>query len=144
MIARETIYAALFGLLSGSASFKVASRRLRHWDDVKTAEQPALFMVQEGEDAVSPSTTLPAKFVMRIGIYIYAQEPDHNKAPSSVLNPLVDAVLTALQQISGLDRQTLGGDVTSCQVDGKIVYDEGVLGNQAVAIIPVKLIVAGG
>jgi hypothetical protein len=48
---REPIYAALFTLVAGAASFVTISRRLRHWSDIGAAEQPALFMIQKSENA---------------------------------------------------------------------------------------------
>ncbi len=141
MISREEIYSALYGLLSGAAVFQTASRRLRVWDDVSPAEQPALFMVQREEDVVSTSPSLPSKCVMYVDVYIYVRETDPVQAPASVINPLVDSVQAVLAPVFGV--QDLGGLVTSCQIDGKIEYDEGVLGDQAVVVIPVRVIVAG-
>lgn len=139
MTPRETIYSKLYGLLSGSSSFTTSSRRLKHWADVGQAEQPALFMSQDSEDAISSLTNVPPKYVMRVSVYIYAYEPDETLPPSSRLNPLVDAALESI--VNPINPQSLGGLVVTVQVDGKIVYDEGVLGNQAVAIIPMKILV---
>src|SRR6185437_16956086 len=58
---REPIYAALFALVAGAASFVTISRRLRHWSDVGAAEQPALFMIQKSENA-EERAPLPVKW----------------------------------------------------------------------------------
>lgn len=142
MSPRETIYQALFALLQGSAGFTTSSRRLRPFADVAAASQPALFMAQEGEEVISPSDNLPPKYVMKVTAYIYANQPDPNLSPDSILNPLVDAVVASLKP-SPTQKQTLGGLVDAAQIVGKIEYAGGLLGPQAVAMIPIQIIVAG-
>lgn len=143
MAPRETIYSALFALLSalasgGSPAFKATSRRLVHWADVAQADQPALFQVQITEVAVS-NNNIPTIWELRAEIYLYATTDGTQKDnPSSILNPLIDLVVEALRPL-GFE-QTLDGLVTRCRIDGAIETDEGVLGTQAVCIIPVVLI----
>ena len=140
---REPIYAALFALLSGAAPFVTASRRLRHWDAVDPAEQPALFQVQKRETAKEAEGS-PTVWRAEIDIYLYCQAPDDETAPSTVLNPLLDAIEAALVP-SGADlaigTQSLGGLVKHCWIAGAIETDEGALGGQAVAIIPIEILV---
>lgn len=136
---REPIYSALFALLSAAASFATASRRLRHWSDVGPAEQPALFVVQKSETA-ERKAGLPPKWRASADVYVYAHAPDDDTAPSTVLNPLLDAIETALAPQGAV--QTLGGLAAHAWIAGKIETDEGVLGGQAVAIVPVEILVA--
>lgn len=136
---REPVYAALFALLSGATSFVTASRRLRHWSDVGPAEQPALFVVQKSETA-ERKAGLPAKWHALVDIYVYAHAPDDETAPATVLNPLLDAIETALAPQGAV--QTLGGLAAHAWIAGKIETDEGVLGGQTVAIVPVEILVA--
>lgn len=137
---REPVYAALFALLSGAAPFVTASRRLRHWSDVGPAEQPALFVVQKSETA-ERRAGLPAKWRASVDVYIYAHAPDDATSPATVLNPLLDAIEAALAPAGGAV-QTLGGLASHAWIAGKIETDEGVLGGQAVAIVPVEILVA--
>ncbi len=137
----EAIYQAFFGLLSGSASFQTSSRRLKHWSDVPPEEQPALFVCQKERDVESKRTNLPGIWHLEVQVWIYAWSADPDQVPSSVLNPLVDAVRDAISPNGG--SQTLGGLVTACQISGKIEDDEGLLGDQAVAMIPVTILVPG-
>ncbi|HLJ52130.1 MAG TPA: hypothetical protein VKT24_02020 [Rhizomicrobium sp.] len=137
---REPIYAALFALLSAAAPFVTASRRLRHWSDVGPAEQPALFVVQKSETA-ERRAGLPAKWRASVDVYVYAHAPDDQAAPSTSLNPLLDAIEAALAPVSAI--QTLGGLVAHAWIAGKIETDEGVLGGQAVAIVPVEILAGG-
>ncbi len=139
---REPIYAALFALLSGAANFTTASRRLRHWSDVASAEQPALFMAQKGETA-EQRAPLPPKWRARVDVYVYAQAPDETSAPAAAMNPLLDAIETALAPDAVTHVQTLGGLAAHCWISGRIETDEGVLGGQAVAIVPIEVLVGG-
>jgi hypothetical protein len=142
---REPIYAALFATVATAVNFVTASRRLRHWGDVGPAEQPALFQAQKSETA-KRTRGLPPRWTLEVDLYIYAQAPDELTAPATVLNPLLDAVDAALAP-GGADvatgTQTLGGLVSHCWIAGKIQTDEGVLGGQAVAIVPIEIMVGG-
>jgi len=141
-VIREPIYAALFALVQSAAPFVTVSRRLRHWSDVGAAEQPALFMIQKTETA-EERRPLPVKWRASVDLYVYAQAPDETTAPSTVLNPLLDALEAALAPDPVSHVQTLGGLVQHCWIAGRIATDEGVLGGQSVAIVPVEILVSG-
>jgi hypothetical protein len=63
-------------------------------------------------------------------------------APGSLLNPRIDDIEASLQP-KAVDNgfQTLGlsSMVRHARLQGKLQTDEGVLGNQALAIIPVEI-----
>jgi hypothetical protein len=138
---REPIYAALFALVAGCADFVTVSRRLRHWTDVGAAEQPALFQIQKSESA-DERAKLPPKWRASVDLYVYAQAPDELTPPATIINPLLDAIETALAPDPFTNVQSLGGLVAHCWIAGKIMTDEGVLGGQAVAIIPIEILIA--
>jgi hypothetical protein len=142
MINREPIYAALFGLIETAADFAVVDRRLRHWSDVSPAEQPALFMAQKTELASVKTLGAPTVWTLAIDLYVYAHSSDPYLAPATVLNPLVDAVEAALAPSATTGLQDLGlpASVQHAYISGKIETDEGVLGDQAVAIVPVEIL----
>jgi hypothetical protein len=65
---------------------------------------------------------------------------DPQAAPSTILNPLMDAVQNALAPDDPkLERCTLGGLVEHCWIEGRVETDEGALGDQAVAIVPILI-----
>lgn len=139
---REPIYVALFAKLDGCASFATTSRRLKHWDDVPATSQPALFQNQKREN-VSGTPGLNQVKVFSVDIYLYANtRGDKSISPGEILNPLIDAVETAMEPDKISNKQTLGGLVQHAWIDGTIETDEGVLGDQAVAIIPITIKVA--
>ncbi len=137
---REPIYAALFATLSAAAPFVTSSRRLRHWSDVGPAEQPSLFLVQKSETA-QRRKGLPPKWTLAVDLFVYARAPDDVTSAATVLNPLIDAIESALAPTSPTTTQTLGGLVEHAWIAGKIETDEGVLGGQAVAIVPIEILV---
>ena len=142
MITREPIYAALFGLIETAADFVVVDRRLRHWSDVSAAEQPALFMAQKTETASVKTLGAPTVWTLAVDLYPYVHSSDPYLAPATVLNPLVDAVEAALAPSASTGIQDLGvpAQVQHAYISGKIETDEGVLGDQAVAVIPVEIL----
>ena len=137
---REAIYSALFAKITGAAGFGTASRRLRHWSDVGPAEQPALFQVQKSEMA-KRDAGLPPKWTLALDLFVYAQAPDDLSAATTVMNPLLDAIEAALAPDPVTNVQSLGGLVAHCWIAGKVETDEGVLGGQAVAIVPIEILV---
>jgi len=142
MIAREPIYAALFDLAADAGGFVTAERRLRHWSDVAPAEQPALFMTQKSETAAVKTLGAPTVWTLNVELYLYAHSSDPYLSPATVLNPLVDAVEAALAPaaITGLQDLGIPSMVQHATIAGKIETEEGVLGDQAIAIIPVEIL----
>lgn len=136
---REPIWQALFTRLSAAAPFVTTSRRLCHWSDVPAIEQPALFVAQGGEQA-STTTGQPTRWELEGQVYVYARVDD-GAVPGTVMNPLMDAITAVLAPANPMQRQTLGGLVEWVRIDGRIETDEGVLGDQAVAIIPIRILV---
>lgn len=141
-IAREPIYAALFSLLQGAYAWKSSSRVLLHWSDTDRVNQPAMFMVQAGEQVIV-ETRQRAKLLMNVRVYIYAHSQTFDgDTPGQILNTLLDAVTAALRPSVVAETQTLGGLVHYARIEGAIETDEGFLGEQAVAIIPITMLTA--
>jgi hypothetical protein len=142
MITREPIYAALFARVAGAAEFVTAARRLRHWSELTPPEQPALFMRQKAEVAAVTALGAPTVWKLVVDLYLYAHASDPYGAPATVLNPLIDAVEAALAPLpaTGLQDFGLPAMVQHAYIAGKIDIEEGVLRDQAVAIIPVEIL----
>jgi hypothetical protein len=142
VITREPIYAQLFALVEDAAEFVTADRRLRHWRDVSPPEQPALFMSQKGESAGVKVLGAPTVWTLSVDLYLYVHSSDPYLAPAMVLNPLLDAVEAAIgpDPVTGIQDLGMPGTVSHAYITGKIETDEGVLGDQAIAIIPVEIL----
>jgi hypothetical protein len=138
---REAIASALFALVQGSASFATASRRVKLWTDVSSADKPAIFMAEHGETYVRKGEALPAVITMDVELLIYIDAgKDQSVTPITVLNPLIDAVDAALAPSPVTGKQTLGGLVTHCWIEGKVMKDPGDLDGDGVAVIPIKIL----
>lgn len=138
MSTRESVYSALFALVSGLPGIKYSSRRMKAFPDVGQGDQPALFMVQKSEKS-TVVTKMPAVWELRVDLIVYVSTGGNasDVVPSSVLNPINDLVSSALVPPSAIGEQTLGGLVQRCRLDGDIQIVEGVQGDQALSVIPV-------
>jgi hypothetical protein len=142
MIVRETIYGALWWLAAGAANFASANRRLRHWADLAPAEQPALFMSEKGGHAVTKALGGPTIWTLHADFYVYVHSSDPYLAPAMLLNPLLDALEAALgpSPVTGIQNLGLPAMVQHTYIAGRVETDEGVLGDQAIAIVPVEIL----
>lgn len=142
MINREAIYAALFTRLAAIPGLKTSSRRLKHWNDTQPEEQPALFMAQ-GNQVPNTTSGEPCKWLLAADVYVYARTND-GRAPGTVLNELLDAIEAALplSPFTGVHDNLGRADVAWARIDGAIETDEGTLGDQAVAIVPIRVLAA--
>lgn len=139
---REQIYAELFERLKAIPGLRTTSRKLRHWTDVDSSQQPALFQAQGRQIATpgDPARGVPTKWTFLIDVYVYART-DGDRVPGTVMNPLLDAIEAVTKPDNPTQRvQTLGGLVERCWIEGDIETDEGTLGDQAVAIVPFRIL----
>jgi hypothetical protein len=136
---REQILTALFNLLIPVAGFQTTGRRLVHWG--KVAAFPALFLRNPDDDYPPRAIRgLPAKVTLHAEAWIYsASGPDD--APITPINNIIDAVELALKPPPIAETQTLGGLVSHCWIEGKIVKDPGDLDNIAKVLIPINILV---
>ncbi len=142
MIVRENIYAALFAAATLNLQTNgvvTISRRLKHWADVPSDRQPAVYMLQR-QESVNPETPGElAYWTFKVDLYVYVwTAPDKNPGP--IINPIIDLIhanFIAAQNSDG--SATLGGLVMDAYIDGTIETSEGCLGDQEVAIIPVTV-----
>jgi hypothetical protein len=138
---REAIYSALVALLEdATGEWRTTSRRLEHWNDVPPEAQPALFQSQTGEFAVTVRGQ-PTVWTLNVDVYVYCFDSS-GKPPAPALNDLIDSIQAALEPNAVEEAQTLGGLVHWCRIDGQIETDEGTLGSQAVAIVPISILVS--
>lgn len=136
---REAVFAALFAKLQAIPGLVTVSRVLKHWNDVAAEAQPALFQSQTYQRPTT-RTGEPTKWTLGADIYIYVRTDD-GQAPGTVLNPILDAVEAVFQLHPVTGKHTLAVDgVEWARIDGEIQTDEGTLGHQAVAIVPVAIL----
>ena len=79
---------------------------------------------------------------LSVELFVYiSTAADPTVAPSQVMNPLIDAIEAALAPDPTSLVQSLGGLVDHAWIAGKIESDEGLLGDQAVAIVPIDILI---
>ena len=132
MITRDPIHAALFNKIKQTAGLVTSDRVLRHWNDVKHPEQPALFLVSAGEVAQA-KLGLPTRWSLTAKAYVYART-EKGSVPATILHTLIDAVELSLAPDVQTGQQTLGGLCHHCYLSA-VEHDEGLLGQQGVAIL---------
>ena len=144
---RETVLSALFSLMSnvsfslqgGAGGFKTTSRRLKHWSDVSVSDRPALFMTCHGETPTYRAENLPAYQKLSVHVYVYLSTADANIVGDTDISLILDAFDTALSPGPGEQRQTLGGLVSHCRVDGDILRDPGDMDGEGIIIVPISV-----
>lgn len=138
---REAVYLALFNKLSAIKGIKTSSRILLHWADVSPNQQPALFQAQVSQTA-QQVTGFPTKYILTAKVWVYTHRDTNGVIPITQLNNILDLIDNALKPTSSpTNKQTLGGLVEHCWIDGSIETDEGTLGNQSIAIVPISILI---
>lgn len=137
---REAIMTALCDRVFAIADFRTTGRRVLAWERV--ADQPAAFVRNVGEAHERKGQALKL-VLLRAEIIIYSnggRDPD--EAPGSYLNDLLDAVEEAFDPDDSVrGTLTLGGLVADCRIEGEVEMAPGDVGDQAIAIVPVTIVV---
>lgn len=140
---REQAMEALFALLQTVPGFNSYSRRLKMWTQVPTESQPALFLVEHSESRLTSLRGTPGRLQLLANIWIMLKTTDPEIIGGTELNNLLDAIETTIET-SGVDPkvnvQTLGGLVNRCWVNGTVIKDPGDIDGQALAIMPVNIL----
>jgi hypothetical protein len=144
MIPRESAILGLMNLACDAYPWKLGPvRRLKLWSDVPAASRPACFLFEGGQETYSWSESALAKRIIELRLFVYLNAKDPSVLGASLVNDVMDAFDNAFG-LSGSDvilgRNTLGGTVYSCRIDGKVLKDPGDLDGDALLILPVKLV----
>lgn len=157
MIDEELIYYTLAQLMvevrwqrageaQGHRRFKTVSRRVALFSDVPSSSQPACYQA-EHTSTEGQTTNLPYKTTLEANWIIYHSVGKDKKAiPTIENNLIIKGVRIALQPKPSdpgfLDkRNTLGGLVHHCFISGRIFRDPGDIDDQAMIVVPIKLLV---
>ena len=144
-MAAEDIYQALFDLTaslawapSGALAFR--ARRVKTFEDLPA--QPALCQA-ETDETVSQTTGLIAVTTLGASWLIYHQAGrDDDAVPASTTNAILDAVKALFVDPTDPEqRQTLGGLVHKCWIEGRIQKFQGDLDGQSLIVVPLKILI---
>ncbi len=142
MATRESIWIAVLNKLGTTVGAKTISRRLVPFDQVAPEQQPAFFIAQTKEDH-KQKAGIPAILTLRGDIFMYTNSGGNDTAIASTqINNMLDALDAAFAfDDVARGRCTLGGIVQHAWIDGETLIGEGQMGDQAVAIIPIAVLV---
>ena len=151
---RNAVMQALFDKVSGAqlrAGGNAFVTSTRGWQDIQQvpeAERPALFMLEDDQDAIRPRAGMPPRrLLMRVTLLIYAWsggQTVEGGVPASVIQPILDAIDDVLNPGPpplGIQQQTLGGVAYDAFISGRIIVVPGYRDGQALAAIPVQVLV---
>lgn len=131
---------ALYELVVTAAGFKTTGRDLEHWS--QNRPQPALYVVDAEEEFPDSAYNMPRTITMAAEIWVYTKGDERpDKSRPKALNALLDAIETVLEPSPATGMQTLGGTVEHCWFEGRLDKAPGHTDGQAVAVIPVKMLV---
>lgn len=149
---RELILSTLFALTENvqwgtptPRGFVTRSRRVKLFSDVPADQQPALYQA-EHDELTSQQSNMPYKWVLKAEWIVYqATGFDPNAVPATENNLILDALQAALapppQDEGYPKRNTLGGLVHHCYIDGTVFKDPGDIDNQGMLVIPILMLV---
>lgn len=155
---REAVMTALFTQLKTAGTvFQTYSRRWLSWIDDPMQKSPSLPLLVQwespiaedynwGNRGIGPTRTWDIRLLAygKIPVGDTPGTPDGTTPGAAVLNPLIDAIETALSPPSDSDGVlTLGGLVLDCRIEGQIVKATGDADPSGIcgAIIPVRILV---
>jgi hypothetical protein len=137
---REVVYQALFDFLKTAAVFQTTGRKPTAWSQVPPEAQPALFVAEDSEEATTKVVAMPYRWSLMAKCWVYAHSNDDAIAPGTLMNPLLDAITNLMTPATPGERITLKGLVYHVQFKGPWLRDGGMFGPQAVAIIPIEML----
>lgn len=137
----EPIYAALAELLARIEGVRKVSRRLIHPSNMNAAESIALFITQQSEQPTQIKGQ-PTKWHLKVEVYVYV---DVGNAQNAIPAKQLNAVLASARKM--LEPHPVTGVVAGFEglashvwISDAIEMFDGVLGSQAVAVIPVDIL----
>lgn len=153
-VTRERVFSALWALNEGiefdmsmsdtpvMKTWKIRERKLRLFSDVPSEQKPYIAQVEHGEE-ITKVRNLPYRRVWNAQWFVYH---DNAKIPAIINNNILDAIESCLKpkvQDPGFfeNRNTLMGLVYACYIEGEIFKDPGDIDNQAMMVVPIKLLV---
>jgi hypothetical protein len=142
-VSRETVGQALQAQLAKVKNvypFKTVSRRARIWTNVTPAEQPAMFLVKVRETFDQATWGAPRYRLSYLALCYLRADAAPNLIPEVEINKVLDAVDGTLLGTPPGQKQTLGGMVENCWIEGDIMIDTGILDQQIVIVIPVSIV----
>jgi hypothetical protein len=148
MASRKAIAAALLKQLTGGGQFVQTGRRDRAPEQAASPGKPGLFLVKphESYEYDDHDRGVPPRRDLHFLAVIYTDVgTDATAVPADLIDDLLDAVDAALapsiaDQLGNGTRQTLGGLVYDCRVDGDLELAPGDSQGKGQSVVPIRVI----
>ena len=142
----ESVYAALFALLQAAAlpngiAFQTMQRTALVPSVIPPASQPALLLLPGPIRVEQTKFSLPRWIFTAVAVVYLrgdAQQINQVPLPSATVNYVIWGLASALQTTPPNAKQTLGGLVYHCWIEGEIFPD--INGQQIVLTIPIHML----
>jgi hypothetical protein len=124
--------------------FALIERRRQHWS--KVDKFPALFVRHINDAYPAHPSGLPGKITLWAEAWIYSRPVGPEIPPEIELNDLLDEVEAAIAPVpvfngTSIDNvQSLGGLVTHCWIEGRIIIDPGDIDGRGKAVVPIAML----
>lgn len=150
MPSRKAIAAALLAQLTGGGQFVQSGRRDRSPEQGASPGKPGLFLIKPREhysyDNDKTRGVPPVRDFYFIAVVYTDVGTDATAVPADIIDDLLDAIDTALapsfaDQVSNGGRQTLGGLVYDCRIEGEPELAPGDAQGKGQTAIPIHVIV---
>ncbi len=160
-VTREQVYQAVWALRTlvqwdihtpvppddpGYSTLVSSDRRVKLFSDVDSLQKPFVCQAEHGE-TIAQKTNMPYRRIFECSWIVY-QDSGLNKSVAGAIlnNKILDAVQAAFAprptDIGFRDkRNTLGGLVYHCFLEGSIFKDPGDIDDQGMMVIPIKILV---
>jgi hypothetical protein len=148
MTSRKSIAAALLAQLTQGGQFIKSGRRDRAPEQAAAPNAPGFYLLKPRETyrySDDAERGLPPVRELLFFALIYTDVGSNASAvPADVIDDLLDAVDQALapsptDQITNGGRQTLGGLVYDCRIDGEVECAPGDLQGKGQTLVPIKV-----
>lgn len=137
---RRDILTAFVTQLKDVAPFRTVSTRARLPDEIEN--QPALFVIFDGGNyPPREAAGMPAKVTINADVWIYDKPSEPDEEFGFTMCDYLDAIDKALGPDPLGRPQTLGGLVYDLRVEGEVILDPGHTTGQAVAKVPVRILI---
>lgn len=138
----EDAQVALFEMLQAVPGIVTSSRILQKWSDVPQEDQPALYLTHATYTPTIKGRGIPPAWDSLCNITVYARR-DPDTGSCAALLPIIEEIIGALAARAHPGFGTVQiGDAVDVRIEGPIRTDEGLLGDQAIAVIPITIFTA--
>jgi hypothetical protein len=136
---REAAGAALFNLLKTATGINNAQRKITVSADTNSADLPVLEVFVKSEQGERRGVGLPILWTIHCMAFIFVSTVDPGNLAETQLNNLLDSVEAALKPSPATGKQTLGGVVFDCRINGPIEREPGFMSGIGAAAIPIEI-----